>query len=98
MAESDSLATLTKVIRNNKKTILPSFSVCLDLPHVYPERLLALSARQLGFLHLKLGAKKAVQYVVVHVVRFVHLWRLNAEAARVRGIFDLGYKRRVVSL
>ena len=45
MAESDSLATLTKVIRNNKKTILPSFSVCLDLPHVYPERLLALSAR-----------------------------------------------------
>ena len=45
MAESDSLATLTKVIRNNKKTILPSFSVWLDLPHVYPERLLALSAR-----------------------------------------------------
>ena len=45
MAESDSLATLTKVIRNKKKTILPSFSVWLDLPHVYPERLLALSAR-----------------------------------------------------
>ena len=45
MAESDSLATLTKVTRNNEKTILPRFSVWLDLPHVYPERLLALSAR-----------------------------------------------------
>ena len=71
MAESDSLATLTKVIRNNKK-IIPSFSVWLDLPHVYPERLLALSARPV-LPGTCCGARTQVIIIIISVVNSVNI-------------------------